>query len=1270
MTLLFDFLKSQMKLLFKIFLGIFIAFIALALVLAALTQTDRFKVWLRDQLVMQAQEVLAGKLSLGRIEGNLVSNFKLVDLQLDYENETLAQIPRVEVGFRLFPLWNGRVQIDKFLIDSLALNLRQYTDSTWNIQKLTAIPSDTTSSSSWDMSFSNCEIRRGSVRFAPLDTASFLYQRACENISLQFQLEKERNRTIVALNNLSFAFSNFPLALQKVSGHLLYDTDSLRIEKLALEIGASKLSGEVSVTNLAQPQFRARLLAAPLQLEDMHAFVPQLTATGPLQIAAEISGDARSATGTLALVHAAGNVQADFAVRQDSLLAYELNAEIRGLDLAQLLPERAHSSRLNLDLAINGEGVALHELNATASVTMDSSRYSYLTISHLVAEGAIGNNQILGNLLFLSPNGELALLGSVRDFQQTQQFSFSLSAKGLDGAALLQDSAFVSNINFDLEGEGQGFDPQQLHFAGKLVASPSFFQQIKLDTLLGVFHFNAGDLRVDTLLAKTDVIDLEAAGRVSLTHENDLHFRADLGNLELARRAFEADTLEADGFISGRANGPADSLRLAGAFHLSKVKYNRTKIDTLFGDFTFARRDTNSGGVIHALAQKILAAVVPLDSMRATINYNLDHADLAADFWEGLENRGNLQGRYVYGDTGRFHVQEAAIDALDRHWETPPDSMWVDVGEDEYYCHNLKLRASRTQVFAQGRINLFGEQDFRFNVDEFDLASIAARLERKEELHGVLAGEVHFRGTFEQPKVEGHWLLRGGKFSEFAFEHLAGDFGYADEKISWDFTLAQDRARTLTGEGFLPVRMAGGDSGLVLREDRPFRVQAATGDLDLTFLQTFLPKLKRLKGSLVFDAKIENTLKDPQPRGVVRIYDGAFSVPDYGTSYRDFRLGLQIDPGVFNLVALKVLSEKGELNASAKVEYHKNKIQSAEGQLTAKEFPVARTRNVELLLDALVRARGDLQELRYTGEVTIKRSRFFLEGLQRQTALETTPPAEAAIADSTFVASGQVADPIANVLEKIHGALKIRIPRNTWIRGPEVNLEIEGELDFVQEGQEFSAFGPIRVKRGNYDMFGKRFEVQQGEIIFQGNLESSPTISLEARYVYRLDGDKQAMFVKITGALDNPQIEFLNEQGTRLEEKEALALLFFNVPFERLGITGGGDEPGDKMDLTKTARGLVSGLVSQQLSRTLGKSLKVDVIELESGEQLDLASVMVGKYLTNDIFVSVAQDFSGSARDLRVALELELARFLFLQAVKGGREDKETGFDVILKKEW
>lgn len=240
--------------------------------------------------------------------------------------------------------------------------------------------------------------------------------------------------------------------------------------------------------------------------------------------------------------------------------------------------------------------------------------------------------------------------------------------------------------------------------------------------------------------------------------------------------------------------------------------------------------------------------------------------------------------------------------------------------------------------------------------------------------------------------------------------------------------------------------------------------------------------------------------------------------------------------------------------------------------------------------------------------------------------------------------------------------MKIRMPRNTWIRGPGVNLELTGELDLVQEGSDYLPFGAIDITRGTYEIYGKKFTVRSGKLIFQGDFSTAVQLEVLASYVFTQDKVKHEMFVKITGDLSNPQIAFsLDSESDTIEQKDAISYILFNAPAQGTGL-----------DITSTAEDVVSGLVSQQLSRTLGEGLNLDVIEFGTGENLTPGSVLVGKYITNDLFISVSQDFSSfsSAEALRVALELEVLREFFLQATRGGKDEKDTGFDVIWKKEW
>lgn len=91
-------------------------------------------------------------------------------------------------------------------------------------------------------------------------------------------------------------------------------------------------------------------------------------------------------------------------------------------------------------------------------------------------------------------------------------------------------------------------------------------------------------------------------------------------------------------------------------------------------------------------------------------------------------------------------------------------------------------------------------------------------------------------------------------------------------------------------------------------------------------------------------------------------------------------------------------------------------------------------------------------------------------------------------------------------------------------------------------------------------------------------------------------------------------------------------------------------------------------VLSSQLTELLGDKLDVDYIELKGDGDFENATVVVGKYITNDLFVSYEQRFGETdEKDIskyEVKLEYELFRFLFFQL---NNSSSDSGFDVIIK---
>jgi translocation and assembly module TamB len=1282
----------MLKRLLKILLYALAGFIVLLILIAGLTQTRRFKNWLRDQIVGQAAAALNGTLHLGRIEGNLISNFGLHDLCIELDRDTLLYVSKIEVGLSPYELLKRHVLIRRLVFHAPVLALQQRSDSAWNVTHLvkpSPAMSEQKRSSPWRIALQNLQVENGALIFTPLDTAAYkLLPRRVQKVSTAMRLEYADDHLNVVLRDLQFKTLNPNLTLNSLTARVFLAGDSLLVKDFKLRSDDSQLAGQIMLRHFARPIFDIALQSAPLHLDNLRAFFPNLKITGPVQGSIRAIGDVQNVRATFRLAHADAIANGSFFVLQDSAITfYNVEAAVRALNLNPYIDSANGATRLNFEIKLAGSGLTLDDLNANLALTVDSSQVMGREVTHASLTAKARAQQIQMKLSGNTAFGELNLSGKLNDPLQRQYFELDAEGRHFDLAKLLQNDTLASDVSFRLAGAGQNFAAPQLKFDGWLRLFPSRLPAVLIDSAYCQLHVRGPDFQLDTLRLASSMGNVQAAGLLSWRYENNFRFHAELGDLTWVKRAVEADTLRATGVIAGNAHGPLDSLAVAGRFDLRQVQYNTTSIKRLAGNLTFNHLHDQGSGLIQLKGHDMVMGFLPVDSAKALVLYDLRQAQINANFWQGLKNYGELDGMYTFGDTGRFDVQRAEINVLGQTWRTPADSaMWIDIGDENYDFHNCVLTSGTQRLSVDGHLSYVGAENLNFRIEGVEIATLAAMAGTetsfaKNSLAGVAALRGHLTGTAEAPILRGQVNWNGGRVADFAFDNWEGEFDYKDELLSWKFTLHQSQNRRLTGEGYLPMNLGLNNTGEVLYDNRPIRIQASTSGIesgiDLAFSQTLTSRAKQVRGTLVFDVKLENTLKAPRATGAARVIDGAFAVPEYGVVYKDVQLVAAIDSASVKVIDFRVQGDKGNLKANCQLKFTKGVMSEATGSLTATDFLVLRTRDMEVRLDADISGTGNKENVRYRGSVTVDRSRFFLPALQQRSViqLEETNAARSAPADSVkLAAKPDASTPWQGWLQNLRGELKIKIPRNTWIRGPELNAEIEGALDFNQEGaKQFSLFGALNIIRGTYELFGKRFDISSGQIIFQGD-PNAPQFELDAKHVFRAPGgerEKKSLEVRLSGSLANPQIQF-KQNGEPLDERDALANLIFGVNFDQLFYSQsreletelGKSKEGDKY--SAAAKGLVSGLISQELANSLGRSLNLDVIEFQGAGELSQTSVLVGKYITNDLFISFEQEPEGRV----FSLELELFKFLFLQAAHGGEENRKTGFDFIWKLDW
>ena len=99
------------------------------------TQTTWFKEWLRGFIVRQAEDYVNGRLSIGRLDGNLFFGVDLEDVDVTMNGETVVDIKDVGLDYSVFSFLSGGVVLDDIRLNQPVFRVEKDADG-WNILRL------------------------------------------------------------------------------------------------------------------------------------------------------------------------------------------------------------------------------------------------------------------------------------------------------------------------------------------------------------------------------------------------------------------------------------------------------------------------------------------------------------------------------------------------------------------------------------------------------------------------------------------------------------------------------------------------------------------------------------------------------------------------------------------------------------------------------------------------------------------------------------------------------------------------------------------------------------------------------------------------------------------------------------------------------------------------------------------------------------------------------------------------------------------------------
>ncbi len=227
--------------------------------------------------------------------------------------------------------------------------------------------------------------------------------------------------------------------------------------------------------------------------------------------------------------------------------------------------------------------------------------------------------------------------------------------------------------------------------------------------------------------------------------------------------------------------------------------------------------------------------------------------------------------------------------------------------------------------------------------------------------------------------------------------------------------------------------------------------------------------------------------------------------------------------------------------------------------------------------------------------------------------------------------------------------VKVSAPGRIFVRGRGLDAELGGALNVTGNTSNLIAIGQFSMRKGLFDILGKRLTFSKGVISFSGSmmprLDFAATTSTSAGTIT----------ISVTGPAEDPEIKL--SSSPELPQDEILAQLLFNNSMANLS-------PTQIAQLATAVATLTGGDDNGPLSQ-LRRSLGLDSIDIvndgDSGPSLS-----AGKYINDNIYLGVQQGASGNSS--RVTVDIDVTKNLKLRGEVGADGESKAG--VFFEREY
>ncbi|MBN8432228.1 translocation/assembly module TamB domain-containing protein [Microbulbifer salipaludis] len=420
---------------------------------------------------------------------------------------------------------------------------------------------------------------------------------------------------------------------------------------------------------------------------------------------------------------------------------------------------------------------------------------------------------------------------------------------------------------------------------------------------------------------------------------------------------------------------------------------------------------------------------------------------------------------------------------------------------------------------------------------------------------------------------------------------------------------------------------------------------SASGQADLAALGAFFdPEIHTMRGQLDFSFSADGTSVSPNARGNINLQDGYYEHRPSNTRLRRIVFIAEMDPDTWRIVEASARdADRGRVDLQGAARFSGDAPPSLNFSLNARNAHLLNMPGAKGAFSGELRLTGTTEDALLAGTLNLRPL-----AVQVEHFIGSSVPEIDVVEVEVY--GGESAQRSA-LMENITLALEVVLDQQSYVRGLGLDSELKGKVDIAGTAADPQASGTLTIVRGKFDLLGKKFELQEGQVQFENNVAA---VYVKGVYSYP-EGEITAV---ISGTTDDPKIEFSSSPAAA--QDEIFAQLLFGKSLTDIS-------PLQAVRLVGVVRSLQTGTAGFDPLASTRDLVGLDTLDFESEatDDGDQYSLSLGKYITSRIYLEL-QRSTDPLNPWQAEMQIELRRNLRLD-IKSADSEESGGGSVELQ---